>query len=499
MKKNQLLIFICFICSTFIWSSCVTPEEDVSVSDCGNETLKVVRQARDGICGQNEKYYNYYFTTDQYILRNNVTITITYDSIYKQIEQADSEPFRKEQKISLSAGQSHPISKNSDGWITSPKIFKSGSFCISDQGCAPFHCLYTINLISVEITPEDCDQPLKKDENDIATDSEALDTETCDENLALDIQITTCDPTVISWTAAENLDLSDATLSLFGKEIGLSNGNTISFPKAELDFSLEEENPVTGGNVCTVNYTTISCGTTGILTLTDPIEAEQDFIVTLEDADLADGGNFDLTVTTSLGESESITMVESDTETGKFSATLSTILSNEAGTNNDGSINIENGVTISVSYDDEYDSEAKDPDPITKTVTVTGESFPTGTEITYAGATYYLNYGSYIDFTSLDGSLVFNLIGNESSPEVYLDVTIGSSTTITSETYTIGETDYYIITDASGISIDNDPNGGQPFTSGSVALTIGNTSYTLVMNLVTAEGNLTGTFEVPFE
>ena len=213
------------------------------------------------------------------------------------------------------------------------------------------------------------------------------------------------------------------------------------------------------------------------------------------DADLAGKGDFTLTAVTSLEESESVTL--SETDDGVFVGTLTTVLSNTKGEDNDGSLNIEKDVTISVTYDDEFDAEGNDPDPITTTVTVGGELAPVPVvvgEVTYDGVTYTVGDATFFEL----GSIVFSLAEDSQSPAFFADISLESSTTLSSETYTIGASDFFVVTAESSVTVGDQAGSGVAFTSGSVGLTVESDRYVLEINLSTAESTLTGTVEAPF-
>lgn len=71
------------------------------------------------------------------------------------------------------------------------------------------------------------------------------------------------------------------------------------------------------------------------------------------------------------GESETITLTETGVDTGIFTNTLPTTFGTSAGTNDDGTMNSQNGDTITVTYNDPSDADGN-PEVLTDTDTVNG-------------------------------------------------------------------------------------------------------------------------------
>ena len=85
----------------------------------------------------------------------------------------------------------------------------------------------------------------------------------------------------------------------------------------------------------------------------------------------------DVTVTTSLGESETVTLTEIDVDRAVFTQSLPTVSGTEAGTDNDGSINVALGTVVTVTYID-LDDGTTGSVTLTATTSVpsAGEEFP---------------------------------------------------------------------------------------------------------------------------
>ena len=108
-----------------------------------------------------------------------------------------------------------------------------------------------------------------------------------------------------------------------------------------------------GGTAAPTATNTVGGGADGAVTLTPSIQPGDPVTVSLSDADLADDGTVDVTVLNDVtGESETITLSESASQPGTFEAVLPTTFGTAAGTDNDGTMAVQNGDTLSVTYDD---------------------------------------------------------------------------------------------------------------------------------------------------
>ena len=230
------------------------------------------------------------------------------------------------------------------------------------------------------ITSENCPDPVEKTEEDIVEDSESF---SCDENL-VEIDELLCDEQyTFTWVAGEGADLTGVTLEAYGQSIDLSATNSASFAVSTLDFT-KAAYISNNGTTCYISSNANEClseGTTGTLSLTSPIAAGDDFIIELTDADLnisADNAEtVEVALTTSKGESETVTLTETGNDTGIFSASLTTVLGADAGADNDGSITIELNTEITVVYVDALDAEGNESTEVSETVTVGGDAAPT--------------------------------------------------------------------------------------------------------------------------
>jgi hypothetical protein len=105
-----------------------------------------------------------------------------------------------------------------------------------------------------------------------------------------------------------------------------------------------------------------------------PIDAGDDLEVYLYSNNPKESIN--VSVTTSLGESENMSLSQTSGTTNFFEGLLSTNLSDQKGTDNDGTLNVENGTAITIIYDDALD-EDETTISISVTLTVTGDLAPT--------------------------------------------------------------------------------------------------------------------------
>jgi len=133
-----------------------------------------------------------------------------------------------------------------------------------------------------------------------------------------------------------------------------------------------------------------------------------DLTLVVADSDLnanpALAETIDVNVTTSLGEYEIITLTEIDVNRAVFTAQLSTALGATAGTNNDGSINVDGGTLVTLNYlDTAYGSSGT----VLVTATTTAEGIPLWL------IAYLNNSGSDSKWYSVNdtASLLFSIFG----------------------------------------------------------------------------------------
>jgi hypothetical protein len=86
--------------------------------------------------------------------------------------------------------------------------------------------------------------------------------------------------------------------------------------------------------------------------------------------------SINVNIETSLGEFETLSLTKTSGTSNFFEGSLSTVLSDQKGNDNDGSLNIENGTTITVVYNDALDQDDNIVS-ISGTQTVTGDFAPT--------------------------------------------------------------------------------------------------------------------------
>ncbi len=398
----------------------------------------------------------------------------------------------------------------------------------------------------VIISSESCKE-LVKDEDDIAADTEELE---CPFNDDLSLNEKRCGETyTFSWSSSA--DLSGVSYKIYGQVIDLSDGTSQSFTKSELDLNDEVGEINDNGSVCELTSTSLTiCGSTGVLSLTDPLNSGETLIVTLTDGDIdTDSDNAEkitVSVSTDKGESESLELTETGISTGIFSNTLETVDETTAGTNNDGTLNANEGTVITATYEDALDDDAGTT-TVTKMVTTAAplptcddgiqngdeegvdcggsscEACPTcddgiqngdetgvdcggscaacalaDGEITFNGTVYIMddNFASIlpssaggIDYLQLD------MASNDGSGNTDTGITLEfySSTSVGSGTYTVdGNPD--------GVSGEVSTGNGTNFfavTGGSASITITDGVYKLTMDLTTEGGDLTGTYTFP--
>ena len=159
-------------------------------------------------------------------------------------------------------------------------------------------------------------------------------------------------------------------------------------------------------------------GVLGTISITDPAEVGDDLVITVTDADLntdaTSAQTIEVIVTSDKGESESVELTETGNDTGVFEGSIFTASGTDAGTDDDGTINAEDGTVITATYDDAVDEDGLDPEAVTAQVTLTEEvielTFDTfvGTHvehvktIQYNGTTTDSGVQSETDFTAAD-------------------------------------------------------------------------------------------------
>jgi large repetitive protein len=150
-----------------------------------------------------------------------------------------------------------------------------------------------------------------------------------------------------------------ATVSTtFGSVAGADDDGTFNVQTDDtLDTSYADALTDTGDTATATASTTVTGGATATLAATASIVPGDTVTLTLTDADLdTDTGaaeTLQLTTTNSVtGESETLTYTETGVNTGVFVATVSTIFGAVAGTDDDGTFNVQAGDTLDTAYAD---------------------------------------------------------------------------------------------------------------------------------------------------
>jgi hypothetical protein len=255
-------------------------------------------------------------------------------------------------------------------------------------------------------------------------------------------------------------------------------------------------------------------------------------------------GSTSVTVTSSFGESELVQLSASSEKESLYTGSLTTQLANEAGTNNDGTINAQNGTVLSVTFTNALDEDGNTTS-ISETITVSGDLAPTCSDgiqngdeegvdcggsncdacvtcsddiqngdetgvdcggsncdacvvdgLTFENTTYVITDASYLDYTANGNAyILFTISRYENQVSVFsTDIEVVSSTTITSETYTFGNADFGV---TGSVGLNNVPDYAT-ITGGSVILVITPLGdYALELNLMTDKGAYTGSHTVP--
>lgn len=121
-----------------------------------------------------------------------------------------------------------------------------------------------------------------------------------------------------------------------------------------------------------IKFSPIGFGIDGVLTASDPVVAEDDVTVRVEDEDLNIRLDAPDVVTVEVrndrtGEVETVTLLETGNSTGVFEAVLPTVFARSAGADENGSMNVLGGDRLTASY---FDSRTSTNDTATRTATV---------------------------------------------------------------------------------------------------------------------------------
>ena len=159
-------------------------------------------------------------------------------------------------------------------------------------------------------------------------------------------------------------------------------------------------------------------GATGVVTITQGLQAGSTATLTVTDSDLnTDGGTTQTlhvtVVNSSTGESETVTLTETGNNTGIFSSTLATSNNSASGTNNDGNLNVATGQRVTVTYTDAFDSAGAVNQNRTASVDVLTAGAPSQT-VTIGSMTKDSGT-SATDFITNDGTATRTVSGNISS------------------------------------------------------------------------------------
>jgi uncharacterized repeat protein (TIGR01451 family) len=122
---------------------------------------------------------------------------------------------------------------------------------------------------------------------------------------------------------------------------------------------------------------TVGGGTTGTIQSTTPIIPTAGVTLIVSDADLNTDPltlqSFSLTTSNTVtGETELLTYTETGADTGIFTAAVATVFGFVAGTNDDGTFNVQAGDTLSTSYFDAVTASGGTANPTAVTVVVSG-------------------------------------------------------------------------------------------------------------------------------
>ena len=179
----------------------------------------------------------------------------------------------------------------------------------------------------------------------------------------------------------------------------VQSGNTLS-------TTYNDALTATGGTATVTATTTVTGGATGTLVSTSSIVPGNTVTLTLTDADLntntGTAQTVQLTTTnTATNETEQRTYTETGADTGIFAATVNTTYGTSAGTNDNGTFNVQSGNTLSTTYNDALTATGGTA-TVTATTSVTGGA--TGTLV----STSSITPGSTVTLTLTDADLNTN-------------------------------------------------------------------------------------------
>jgi len=199
--------------------------------------------------------------------------------------------------------------------------------------------------------------------------------------------------------------------TVFGAAAGTNDDGTFNTESGEtVIVTYNDALTDTGGTDAPTATDTVGGGVDGTVTITPTSTPGDTVAINVTDADLAGSGTLNVMVTNpATGELETVTLTE--TTPGVFDGTLDTTFGAAAGTNDDGTINTENGETLVVTYDDALTSTG-------------GTASPTDTNLVGGGGDGIVTItpnsvpGDTLDITVLDSDIAGTgtLIVNATNP-----------------------------------------------------------------------------------
>ncbi|MEQ6168276.1 hypothetical protein AAOE16_13870 [Ekhidna sp. MALMAid0563] len=330
------------------------------------------------------------------------------------------------------------------------------------------------------------------------TDADLNQDENTAETTTVTVTTTSNDTETVTLTeTGANTGIFEGTLNTALGSAGIENNNTLEVEDdIVVTVTYTDALDATGNELIVTQTVTVanSPGTLGTLTINPTLEAGETLSITLQDADLATDGSATITVTTSLGETENVSLTE-DTD-GIFIGTLTTLQGSSAGTDNDGFIVIEDGVIVTVTYNDTKDDTGIAA-TVSENVTATGSTGPPpsstvnvgGTDYDVSDADYSINTAPNPDEMTITITSA-GMIGLDLFAQVILTSDISDA--FPTGTYTFNATNQGVSNLSSGSL--NDVSTTFDVTGGTVDLTDNlDGTYTIELNLTTTSGTFTGT------
>ena len=234
-----------------------------------------------------------------------------------------------------------------------------GSGSVTDNASVTGGTDGTVNITETSILPG-ANLTLTVDDTDLDTDGGSMQTVT------VTVENTTTNETedVVLTETGNNTGVFTNTLAtIFGTSAGTNDDGTLVVQNGETaEVTYNDALTGAGGSGSVTDNASVTGGTDGTVNITETsILPGANLTLTVDDTDLdTDGGSMQtVTVTvenTTTNETEDVVLTETGNNTGVFTNILATIFGTSAGTNDDGTLVVQNGETVEVTYNDALQS-----------------------------------------------------------------------------------------------------------------------------------------------